>query len=433
MSDLVPDGWFNKNIGDIATVFAGGTPSRSKPEYYIGTNPWVKSGEVNARQIFNTKEKISDTAIKESSAKWAVAGSVLVAMYGATAGQVAKLMINATLNQAVSAINGKNGIAHNDFLIYAIEYNTDELLNTVQGSGQPNLSGQLIKGLTIQTPPLPEQQKIAAILSSVDEVIEKTQAQINKLKDLKTGMMQELLSPREPKAGDQTVTQASKTNGLHHTEFKDSPLGRIPVGWEVRYLQDVATIQTGAAKNSKAVGDFVEMPYLRVANVQDGYLDLSEIKNINIEKHRVERFLLRNNDVLVNEGGDFDKLGRGSIWHNQVNPCVHQNHVFVVRTNQDSLLPMFFNHLSGSQHGKKYYMGCAKQTTNLASINSSQLKKFPVLLPPIDEQYLICEAINSIDEKINSVLVKLTATQQIKKALMQDLLTGKVRVQVDAA
>ena len=113
MSNSVPDGWQYNFIGDIATVFAGGTPSRANTEYYVGSNPWVKSGEVNARQIFNTEEHISDLAIIESSAKWAKAGSVLVAMYGATAGQVAKLMIDATLNQAVSAINGKDDLAHN--------------------------------------------------------------------------------------------------------------------------------------------------------------------------------------------------------------------------------------------------------------------------------------------------------------------------------
>lgn len=314
-----------------------------------------------------------------------------------------------------------------------IHYNLvhKNILKHINGGTRAKLNQSDMRDIELLRPPLPEQQKIAAILSSVDDVIEKTQAQIEKLKDLKTGMMQELLSPREPKAGDQTSAQASKKNGLHHTEFKDSPLGRIPAGWEVQYLEEVATIQTGAAKNSKAVGDFIEMPYLRVANVQDGFLDLTEIKKINIEKHRVERFLLRNDDVLVNEGGDFDKLGRGSIWRNQVDPCVHQNHVFVVRTNQNLLLPMFFNHLSGSQHGKKYYMGCAKQTTNLASINSSQLKKFPVLLPPIESQVLICKSINTIDGKIDKVAAKLTTTQQLKKALMQDLLTGKVRVSVN--
>ena len=172
----------------------------------------------------------------------------------------------------------------------------------------------------------------------------------------------------------------------------------------------------------------IEVPYLRVANVQDGYLNLSEIKSICIDRSRLERFSLRDEDVLVNEGGDFDKLGRGAIWDNRVSPCVHQNHVFVVRTDKSWLLPKFFNYLSGSQHGKKYYLGCAKQTTNLASLNSSQLKAFPVLLPPVDEQAAICDLLASVDSKINLSEKKRSAAEALKKALMQDLLTGKVRV-----
>ena len=261
------------------------------------------------------------------------------------------------------------------------------------------------------TPPLPEQQKIATILTSVDTVIEKTRAQIDKLKHLKTGMMQQLL-----------------TQGIDHTEFKNTPVGRIPKTWGHARLEDVAVIQTGVAKNSKITGDLIEIPYLRVANVQDGYLDLTEIKTLQLDRARLERFMLCDNDILVNEGGDFDKLGRGFIWKNQISPCVHQNHVFVVRTNQEKLLPMFFNYLSGSQYGKQYYLGCAKQTTNLASLNSSQLKQFPVLLPTLEEQADICEALNSIDMKVRNIEQKLSSTTEIKKALMQDLLTGKVRV-----
>lgn len=193
-------------------------------------------------------------------------------------------------------------------------------------------------------------------------------------------------------------------------------------------LEDVAKIQTGVAKNSKLAGDMIEVPYLRVANVQDGYLDLTEVKTLQLEQSRLERFMLQDEDVLVNEGGDFDKLGRGFIWRNQISPCVHQNHVFVVRTKQSKLLPMFFNYLSGSQHGKQYYLGCAKQTTNLASLNSSQLRKFPVILPSVEEQKIICEIIGSIDIVLQRLGNKYSYTEAKKKALMQGLISGSIRL-----
>ena len=92
---------------------------------------------------------------------------------------------------------------------------------------------------------------------------------------------------------------------------------------------------------------------------------------------------------------------------------------------------MFFNHLSGSEHGKKYYMGCAKQTTKLASINSTQLKQFPVLLPPIEEQQHICKVLDSVDGMLAKQQFKKSHQKNLKKSLMQDLLTGKVRVKTD--
>ena len=109
----------------------------------------------------------------------------------------------------------------------------------------------------------------------------------------------------------------------------------------MRRLRDVAKVRTGIAKNKeRKVLDPVSVAYLRVANVQDGFLDLSEIKSIEIERNQVERYRLNYGDVLFNEGGDFDKLGRGCVWRGEISECVHQNHVFVVRCNSD-LLPEF--------------------------------------------------------------------------------------------
>ncbi|MGE4592036.1 restriction endonuclease subunit S [Alcaligenes sp.] len=299
------------------------------------------------------------------------------------------------------------------FLHYSLVHKN--ILKFINGGTRAKLNQSDMREIRFLAPPLPEQQKIATILSSVDNVIEKTRAQIDKLKELKTGMMQDLL-----------------TQGIGHTEFKDSQVGRIPASWSCCLLQDVAVIQTGIAKNGKITGNLIEVPYLRVANVQDGYLDLREIKTISLEVSRLNRFLLRHEDVLVNEGGDIDKLGRGFIWHNQISPCVHQNHVFVVRTEKSKLLPIFFNYLSGSEYGKKYYLGCAKQTTNLASLNSTQLKAFPVLLPPIHEQRRVCEVLQSFDKRLQNSINYLETLQILKKSLMQDLLTGKVRVKVDS-
>lgn len=167
------------------------------------------------------------------------------------------------------------------------------------------------------------------------------------------------------------------------------------------------------------------MPYLRVANVQDGHLNLSEIKYIEVLEDKVERYLLKKGDVLMTEGGDFDKLGRGTIWNSEIKNCLHQNHVFAVRPDQEILLPYFLNAFSSSEHGKFYFKLCSKQSTNLASINSSQLKNFIVPLPSKPEQELITTCLSTWDKAIQTLTKLIEQKELRKKGLMQQLLTGK--------
>ena len=202
----------------------------------------------------------------------------------------------------------------------------------------------------------------------------------------------------------------------------------VPNGWERKPLEKVAEIKTGVAKGKKGLKDPIEVPYLRVANVQDGHIDLSEVKTIQIERHQLERYSLQVGDVLMTEGGDFDKLGRGDVWQGQIAPCLNQNHVFAVRPNKQVLLPYFLAALSGSSYGKTYFLSCAKRSTNLASINSTQLKEFPVLLPPLPEQRKIAKILSTWDKAISTTEKLIETSKQQKKALMQQLLTGKKRL-----
>lgn len=188
----------------------------------------------------------------------------------------------------------------------------------------------------------------------------------------------------------------------------------------------MAEIQTGISKSaSRKLTDPVEVPYLRVANVQDGHLDLSVIKHISIERKNLERYTLQKGDVLLTEGGDFDKLGRGTVWNNEIESCVHQNHVFSVRTDATVLLPKFLSILTASSYGKRYFISCSKQSTNLASINSTQLKQFPVLLPSLDVQKSIVSALNLWDNAIEKTEALIEAKERQFKAILQLLMVPK--------
>lgn len=219
------------------------------------------------------------------------------------------------------------------------------------------------------------------------------------------------------------------TRGLRGEIQKALEFGSVPESWGVAPLNSVAAIQTGAAKGRRFVDmDLVDVPYLRVANVQDGHLDLTEMKMLRIRRAELERYRLREGDVVLTEGGDFDKLGRGFIWRAELPLCIHQNHVFAVRCDRTILCPEFFAYLAQSSYGKAYFLQVAHKTTNLACINSNKLKAFPVVLPTLEEQREIVELIQTIDQKIDIHEKKRLVLENLFKSLLHNLMTGEIHV-----
>jgi type I restriction enzyme S subunit len=200
-----------------------------------------------------------------------------------------------------------------------------------------------------------------------------------------------------------------------------------PSEWSRQLLEDVAEVRTGLAKGKKNIIDPVTLPYIRVANVQDGHLDLREIKRIQVARAEVKRYSLQEGDILLTEGGDFDKLGRGTMWRNEIPECLHQNHIFVVRADRGRILPDYLVWLTNSPHGREYFRRCSKQSTNLASINTRQLKRYPVVLPGHDEQLRIAKVLWCSDKGLGVAKQLLKAHRKLKRGLLQKLLTGEQR------
>ncbi len=279
-----------------------------------------------------------------------------------------------------------------------------------------------VRRIPIPKPPLGEQKRIAGILDTVDEAIRKTEEIIAKLEQVKQGLLHDLLTRGIDDNGE------LRDPDRHPDQFKDSPCGRIPKAWDTSLLRNVAEVRSGIAKNSnRPVRDAIRVPYLRVANVQDGYLDLHEMAEIEVTRADLDRYRVLPGDVLMNEGGDLDKLGRGVLWRGQYDPCVHQNHVFVVRSGPD-VLPAFLDAWTGAPPAKRYFMVAGKQTTNLASINKTALGGLPVLLPGLAEQRAIAHIIAAHEERATSESTGLAKLHLLKQGLMEDLLTGRVRV-----
>lgn len=205
-------------------------------------------------------------------------------------------------------------------------------------------------------------------------------------------------------------------------------LPEMPSHWKLKRLKFVAHLQTGLTLGKDYAGqETFTRPYLRVANVQDGYLDMETITQVSVPIEAVKRHELRPGDVLMTEGGDYDKLGRGYVWEGQIAGCLHQNHIFSVRPNKKMLEPRFLASLITSSHGKNYFTSTSQQTTNLASTNSGKIRSFPLPLPPLAEQRQILSSLDEQTTKIEALIVKkqrlIELLQEKRTALINHAVT----------
>ena len=393
-----PEGWRQVRLGDVAEIRKG--QSFTSKDLIPGDVPVIAGGTSPA--YFH--------ALSNRPAE-----TVTVSASGAHAGFVAfhREPIFAT---DCSTVQGKKGGPVINFVFHFLKNAQQYIYYRRRGSAQPHVYLDDIAILPIPLPPLPEQRAIAAVLDSIDDATEGAEAVIAATEGLRDALLHDLLIRGLPG---------------QHTEWRDVPgLGTIPADWEVVRLGDVAEVQTGRAVNKKSmVGGELEIPYLSVANVKDGYLDLRIVKTMLVSNTDVERYGLEKGDVLFTEGGDADKLGRGSVWRGEISPCLHQNHVFVVRPSADILIPDFLSSFASSGFGKRYFLGAAKQTTNLASVNSTQLKEMTLALPNIREQRKIVGALSAMGVSIQEATVERDNLRLLKASTAEALLTGRVRVE----
>ena len=285
-------------------------------------------------------------------------------------------------------------------------------------------SNDMLKRI-VPSPPFKEQQRIADYLdkmcAEIDAVLEKTRASIEEYKKLKQAV----------------ITQAVTKGVRGDRPMKDSGIewiGDIPAEWRKTQLRHCAAIRSGITlgKKYEKTDSLVERPYLRVANVQDGYVDLSVLTTIEVTQDEDLKYRLRAGNVLMTEGGDRDKLGRGCVWHGEIEPCLHQNHIFAVQTSKETLLPEFLEYLTVSDVGRSYFDVTAIKTTNLACTSSSKVLAFTIPLPSVEEQAEIVEALNTKCAGIDALVAKkqqyLTEIENYKKSLIYEYVTGKKEV-----
>jgi len=288
--------------------------------------------------------------------------------------------------------------------------------------GQKRVPDDFVRNFPTAFPPLKEQTAIAAFLDRETAKIDELVAEQQRLMDLLKEKRQAVISHAVTKGLNPNA--AMKASGIEW-------LGDVPEHWKVIALKRIATVQTGMAKGKdNGSRRTITVPYLRVANVQDGYLDLETIETMAIPAEDLGRYALRPGDVLMNEGGDFDKLGRGHVWGGQIEPCITQNHVFAVRPRDVS--PDWLNTVTGSNFAQFYFMTKSKQSTNLASISSTNLMELPVILPPEAEQNTILSFISDQTTRFDALIAEakkaIDLLQERRTTLISAAVTGQIDV-----
>jgi type I restriction enzyme S subunit len=300
-----------------------------------------------------------------------------------------------------------------------------DLLKVYYGLGgglRQTMKFEDLKRLPLLYPSLDEQRRIAAFLDRETAKLDTLIAKQERLIELLQEKRQAVISHAVTKGLDPKVPM--KDSGIEWLE-------EVPAHWDVKRLRFLAGIQTGIAKGKDyADKPTVEVPYLRVANVQDGYLDLAYVATLPVPVEDVDRYLLRAGDVLMNEGGDFDKLGRGHVWSAEIDPCIHQNHVFAIRPHAVS--SEWLTTVTGSAYAQFYFMGRSKQSTNLASISSTNIMEFPVVVPPESEQRHILSVIRTkaaaVDMLVEKARRSIDLMSEHRLALISAAVTGKIDV-----
>ena len=393
---VIPKEWEVKRINQFASLASGGTPNREISEYWNGDIPWITTTLINGKIIHSSEEYISTDGLNNSSAKIFSKETILMAMYGQgqTRGRVSKLGIEAATNQACAAITPDSSV-NTDFLIEFLSLNYANIRKLSNTGNQKNLNLQLIKTIPVKVPPLPEQQKIASILTTWDKAIEHVQLVIDNLKVRNKGLAQQLLTGKKRLKGFEGEWRKEKLGKLLK-EVKSKPV-KCPEQYELISIKlyGKGIISTGKfPKNTKKGRSY----HFR----NEGEIIIGRQNFHNGSIAFMPKF--KNKMIASNAISSFSSV-------NGIDDCWIINYL---------LRPSFYLWVENLIGG-----------TGQKEINRKDFNNIPIVVPPFKEQQAIAKVLTNADQELKLYEKKLVTLQEQKKGLMQKLLTGEIRVKTE--
>ena len=415
--------WKEYRLGDICSrVCSGGTPSSRHDEYYGGNIPWLNTKEVDFKPIYNTEKKITQEGLENSSAKWIEENTIVVAMYGATAGKTAIAKIPLTTNQACCNLTINPTVADYRFVYYSLANKFNELASLANGGAQQNLNAQIIKDFVISLPGIYTQKFIANILSSLDEKIENNRKINSNLEEQAKALFKSWFIDFEP---------------FKDGKFVDSELGKIPEGWEVgRYDDIVSATVAGDWGKDKPIGNYVhEVTCIRGCDFQD-------IKN-GLTGNAPSRFILEknfknkcfaNNDILVEISGGTQTVSTGRVCpisqelisrYNGNVVCT--NFCRVLRPIEEYSAFIYYSWLYKYNH--KVMFGYENGTSGIKNFRLNDfLSMEPLIIPPKDEVAEFQKVIDTINAQMQTTGLESSKLVETRDSLLPRLMSGEIEV-----
>ena len=372
-------------LGDIATYING---------YAFKPQDWSDEGIPIIRiQDLTGNSYQANRYNGEYASKYEVNDGDVLISWSASLGVYIWHGEKAVLNQHIFKVVFDKERISKDFFVHQVGLILENAASDAHGATMKHLTKPVFDALPFYLPPYEKQCEIAEVLDKVTSLISLRKQQLAKLDELVKARFVEM--------------------------FGDVLLNSMQ--WPEKTLENMADIVSGITKGRKtAEADLQEVPYMAVSNVKDGYIDWTTVKTILATRQEIEQYRLMPDDILMTEGGDPDKVGRGAIIKVPLKNSIHQNHIFRVRLDEQEILPSFFAEYLRHQKAKRYFLGCAKQTTGIASINMRQIKALPTLVPPLSLQNQFAAFVERVDKQKQTVQQSLEKLELMKKALMQE-------------
>jgi type I restriction enzyme S subunit len=409
---VIPEEWEVKCLGELATVSAGGTPSRTNSQYWNGDIPWVTTTEVDFCTINHAEQFITKDGLNNSAAKLLPRGTLLMALYGQgkTRGKVGILGIDAATNQACAAITLNSGVSP-DFIFYNLSGQYDTIRKLSNTGNQENLNSSLVRSIIVLTPPVPEQRAIAEALSDVDGLLGGLDRLIAKKRDLKQAAMQQLL------------TGQTRLPGF---------TGK----WSVKRLGELFSFSGGysASRDQLSMEGYCYLHYGDIHGSTktciDTDADFQKIPKLDIPLKRVSpASLLGDGDVVFVDASEDDAgTSKHIVVVNKTNkPFISGLHTIVAKSKTDELAHEFRQYCFQTPDIRQQFLFYSVGT-KVSGISKSNIPKLTLSYPSVPEQTAIAAALTDMDAEIAALEARRNKTRDLKQGMMQELLTGRIRL-----